>query len=109
VNNLYSNDGLGRAYGLEVLLRHEVTRNFFGWVAYTLSKSEERTSGTPQGYINGQYDQTHILTILGSYKLPFGFELGARFRYVTGNPITPVIHTADMYSVDADSYQRQIG
>lgn len=109
VNNLYSNDGLGRAYGLEVLLRHEVTRNFFGWLAYTFSRSEERISGTGNPYVLGQYDQTHILTLLGSYKLPWGFEVGARFRYVTGNPITPVVHTADLYSVDGDSYGRQNG
>ncbi|HZI08182.1 MAG TPA: TonB-dependent receptor plug domain-containing protein, partial [Archangium sp.] len=32
----YSNRGLGRAYGVEVLLRHAVTRDFFGWLAYTL-------------------------------------------------------------------------
>ncbi len=107
--SLYSNNGLGRAYGLEVLLRHEVTKNFFGWVAYTLSRSEVRVAGSGKPYELGQYDQTHILTVLGSYKLPWGFELGARFRYVTGNPITPVMHTADLYEVDANTYRRDNG
>ena len=37
-----SNDGLGRAYGLELLLRHEVTEKFFGSLAYTLNRSEAR-------------------------------------------------------------------
>ena len=29
--------------------------------------------------------------LLGSYKLPRGFQVGLRFRYVTGNPYTPVV------------------
>src|SRR5207248_5255138 len=37
-----SNDGAGRVYGAELLLRHDLAHNFFGWVAYTLSRSERR-------------------------------------------------------------------
>ena len=32
-----------------------------------------------------------MLTLIGSYQLPAGFEVGARFRYATGNPFTPVL------------------
>jgi len=35
------------------------------------------------------FDQTHILTLLGSYRLGRGWELGARFRLVSGNLYTP--------------------
>src|SRR5581483_5504023 len=38
----YTNAGIGRAYGLEVLLRHRPSRRFFGWIAYTLARSEIR-------------------------------------------------------------------
>ena len=38
-----------------------------------------------------RFDQTHILTVLGTYKLPRGFQVGARYRYVTGNPTTPIV------------------
>jgi hypothetical protein len=34
-------------------------------------------------------DQTHILTALGSYTLGRGWEVGLRFRYVSGNLYTP--------------------
>ncbi len=37
------------------------------------------------------FDQTHVLTAIASYKLGAGWEVGARFRYATGNPQTPVI------------------
>ena len=100
----YGNDGLGRAYGLELLVRHEVTRDFFGWLAYTLNRSEARTAGSDEGYVVTSYDETHILTAVASYRLPLGFELGARFRYVTGRPYTPVDHPFDLYGVDGNRY-----
>jgi len=99
----YANAGLGRAYGLEVLLRHDVTKEFFGWLAYTLNRSEARREGETT-YLLTRYDQTHILTVVGSYRLPLGFELGARFRYVTGNPRTPLTHPSDLYQVDGNTY-----
>ena len=36
-----------------------------------------------------QYDETHILTVLGSYRLGRGWEFGARFRLSSGNMYTP--------------------
>ena len=36
----YSSLGYGRAYGAEILLRRKLTKNFFGWVAYSLSRFE---------------------------------------------------------------------
>jgi TonB family protein len=100
---MYENIGLGRAYGLEVLLRHDVTKNFFGWVAYTLNRAESKNVGQADYTLNS-YDETHILTVVGSYRLPLGFEVGARFRYVTGNPSTPLVHNYDLYNSDTDSY-----
>lgn len=103
-----SNDGAGRAYGLEVLLRHEVSKYFFGWIAYTFSRSEETRKGADKYWLSGT-DQTHILTFVGSLRLPFGFEFGARFRLVSGNPVTPLLHEADIYAVDGNRFYRQSG
>ncbi len=104
-----SNRGLGRAYGMEVMLRHEVSKNFFGWVAYTLNRSEERVVDSGVDYVVSTFDQTHILTIVGSYKLPFGFEIGARFRYVTGRPKSALMHDYDIYQADSNGYSGQFG
>ncbi|MFZ5468487.1 MAG: TonB family protein [Myxococcota bacterium] len=103
-----SNDLLGRAFGLEALLRHDVTKHFFGWIAYTLNRSEERRVGAFD-YRLTENDQTHILTAVGSYRLPFGFEVGARFRYVTGRPKTPLAHQADLYNADSNSFAATVG
>ncbi|MFO0572591.1 MAG: TonB-dependent receptor [Polyangia bacterium] len=90
--SIYSNDGLGRTLGADFLIRQRLWRGLFGWVAYTVSRSERR-DGPGQPWRPFQFDQTHILTLIVSYKLPWtrlGIEVGVRFRYVTGNPSTPV-------------------
>jgi TonB family protein len=84
------NDGLGRVYGGQLLVRQELWKNFWGWISYTVSRSERRDHPDDPWQIY-TFDQTHILTIIASYKLPRGFQLGLRFRYVTGNPYTPYV------------------
>jgi TonB family protein len=37
----YTPDGRGRSYGMELILKHEFTDRFYGWLAYTLSRSEQ--------------------------------------------------------------------
>jgi hypothetical protein len=73
------------------LIRYKPDKRFFGWIAYTLSRS---TRTDPPYYIEElyEYDQTHILTVLGSYKLGRGWEFGARFRLVSGNLYTPSLY-----------------
>ncbi len=97
----YTNDGVGRVIGAEVLLRHELGRRFFGWVSYSISKSERR-DGPGLAFRPFQLDQTHVLSLVGSWKLPWRMEAGFRFRFVTGNPETPVV--GSIYDADADVY-----
>jgi TonB family protein len=84
-----NNAGKGRVWGMEVSLRHEFANNFTGWLAYTLSRATRRDSGEQDRLFD--FDQTHILTVVGSYLLPRNWQLGGRFRLVTGNPHTPVV------------------
>ncbi len=97
----YQNNGSGRVYGSEFLLRYKPEGRFFGWVAYTLSRSERRDAGGDALY-TFDYDQTHILTALGSYKLGRGWQAGLRFRYVSGTPYTPEL--GGVMDYDAGSY-----
>jgi TonB family protein len=99
----YDNGGKGRAYGLETVVKHELTKRFTGWLAYTLMRSERMDSGTNYWRLF-QYDQTHILTVIGTYQLPRNWQVGARFRYVTGDPTTPVNNAAFNSSVGGDNY-----
>ena len=85
----FQNIGEGRVYGVEFLARHEVTKAFYAWVAYTLSRSEQRLPG--EDYEVTNFDQTHILNAVASYKFGAGWEAGLRFRLVSGNVTTPVV------------------
>jgi len=95
------NSGEGRAFGVESLLRYQGSDRFFGWVAYTISRSERRDSDTAS-WQSFQADQTHILTALGSYALGRGWRMGGRFRLVSGNLYTPT--TGGAYNATVGTY-----
>ena len=82
--------GIGRSYGGQLLVRLSQIGPFFGWVSYTLMRSE-RKDAPELPWRLFDYDQTHVLTALGSVDLGAGFELGLRVRYATGVPRTPVV------------------
>jgi len=102
----YDNNGQGTVYGLELVARHEFANNFTGWLAYTLSKATRRDSGATQDRLF-DFDQTHILTLIGSYLLPRNWQVGARFRLVSGSPTTPV--TGAVFNSNQDQYQATYG
>jgi len=101
-----TNQGQGRSYGAQFLLRRELAKGFFGWVAYTILRAERRDAGQSE-YRLFDYDQTHVLTALASYDLGKGFDIGVRGRYATGYPRTPVI--GSYYDLRTASYQPQLG
>jgi len=82
--------GIGLSRGVQALVRKQLAKRFFGWVTYTLSQSERAPSAQAPYYTYG-FDQTHVLSAVASLDLGRGFEVGARFRYATGYPRTPVI------------------
>ena len=102
----YVNDGVATSFGLELLLKHEVTRNFYGWLAYTLSRSTERTE-EDEDPVRFLFDQTHLLTVVASYRFGSGWEAGMRFRLASGRPETPVLN--GIYDSDADGYLQRLG
>ncbi len=81
--------GIGRSYGTQFLLRQQQVGRFFGWVSYSILRSE-RKDGPGLAWRLFDYDQSHVFTALGSYDLGAGFEVGLRFRFATGYPRTPV-------------------
>ncbi len=88
-------NGEARAYGLEILLRKNSGR-FNGWLAYTLSKSEQRTQGRTTeelGINNGNwyrtpYDKLHDISFIGSFELNKKWDFNANFLFQTGQPTT---------------------
>lgn len=129
VSQIYDNDGNGRTYGVEILLRHLATPDgmFYGWIAYTLSRSliqdrahaqvaaadapdgggfnGARAGGSQTDWYLSPFDQTHILTVVGQWTLPWGLEAGFRFRLTSGNPFTPLDQGVAYLDTDAGAYR----
>ena len=89
--------GVGRIYGAEFAAQirptegeGEGSRRWFGYLSYTLSRSERR-DGPGEPWRLFDFDQTHILTLSFIYRFPRRWEIGGTFRLVSGNPQTPVV------------------
>jgi hypothetical protein len=96
-----ANTGTGFVVGGELLARQSLAGFGYGWLSYTLMRSERRDRpGAPLRLFD--FDQTHVLTVALHKNLPRGWAIGLRFRYVTGNPYTPA--RGGYYVSDADSY-----
>ena len=98
-------DGVGRSYGGQLLVRQELFKGFFGWVTYSVSRSERRDH-LDRAYRLFDYDQTHVLGVVASYDYK-GWVAGVRFRYTSGVPRTPVIGA--YYDSRGDQYQPIFG
>ncbi|WP_338873712.1 TonB-dependent receptor domain-containing protein [Myxococcus stipitatus] len=95
--NLPDFSSRGLAYGLELLVRHPLGDNWFGWVSYTLQRSVRRTrfyrydvEGNAQGEsvanLPFAFDQTHVLNLVLSYKFANSVSLGGVLHFNTGRP-----------------------
>ena len=98
--------GIGRSYGTQFLLRQQKLGRFFGWISYSILRSERRDA-PDLAWRLFDYDQSHVFTAVGSYDLGHGFEVGLRFRFATGYPRTPVVGA--YYSAVTDTYEPVFG
>jgi len=112
-------NGQARAYGLEILFRKNAGR-FKGWLAYTLSRSEQRTPGRDLGLDTGRsdletginlgewystpYDKTHDLAVYGSFDLNDKWNFNANFIFQTGQPTNYPIGQFEFEGVNVPYY-----
>jgi hypothetical protein len=97
-------NGDARAGGVQIFVRRALGEGFFAWASYTLSRSERRYQGEP--WRLSDFDEPHVLTLIASKELgPWTF--GARFRYASGLPRTPVVGA--YYDARADAYDPLFG
>jgi hypothetical protein len=101
----FVNDGRGRVLGLELSGGYRADSGSRLSATYTLSRSERQDRN--DAYRLFDYDQTHVLGLMGSLALGYGFSLGARFRVVTGNPSTRV--AGSVFDAGAGVYQPVYG
>ncbi|MHB8876138.1 MAG: TonB-dependent receptor domain-containing protein [Myxococcaceae bacterium] len=89
----------GYAYGVELMVRHPLGGNWFGWLSYSLSHSARyarferydqfgEVLGTDTRYVPFAFDQTHIANAVLSYKLGSHWTVGTVLHFNTGRPET---------------------
>lgn len=90
-----TSDGKGRAYGMELLIRHTDFYGFNFILSYTLVRSE--FTDKKGKYIPSAWDNKHIVNITGTRKFRGNWDVGFKWRLVGGAPYTP-------YDLETSSY-----
>ena len=104
----------GRAYGLELLLRRQSKTGVFGWVSYTLSRSERQRAvqdprdpsnpnATILAWVPYDFDRTHLVNVVAGLPLRRNWDVGLRLQYQSGRPVTT---TAGYNTATGDGYFR---
>ncbi len=80
--------GRGWSYGAELLVRKKYGQ-FTGWVAYTLSKTEEQFDQINNGQaFPARQDRTHDISVVAIYDYSSTWNFSATWVYNTGNAVT---------------------
>ena len=104
-------NGKARAYGLEILVKKNQGK-LKGWLAYTLSKSEQLTAGrtlNEPGINNGEwyntpYDKTHDFSINASYELNKKWKFNTNFVFQTGQPTNYPVGQYEVQNLNVPIY-----
>src|SRR5262249_35746009 len=63
----FANNGHKYSYGLEILLKRQISPHFFGWLSYTFSRSKYRDAAD-EPWQPTAFDQPHVLNAIASWK-----------------------------------------
>ncbi len=89
---------LGRSYGLEIMLRRQAKSGVYGWISYTLSRSERERDGEWALY---DFDRAQLFNMVIGIPLARNWDLGFRVQYESGEPATT---TAGYNTARANGY-----
>ena len=79
-------EGEGDVRGFEVFVQQRLLDRWYGLASYSYSRSERRD--LVHGTFDDEWDTPHVLTLLGGVRPGRGFEVSARWRYLSGRPYT---------------------
>lgn len=97
LDDRFSGNRWGRAYGLEVMVRLPQQGRLFGWLSYALMRSErmrrfalytadQREVTDTTAMVPFAFDQAHSLNLVVGYQLPWAIKVSAAFHLNTGRP-----------------------
>lgn len=94
-NTPVSSNGVGKSYGIELLLQQKLYKGFYGIASGTIFKSEFENSN--QQLTPSSWDTRYIVSLTAGKKLKRNFEIGARWRLTGGAPYTPIDTVVSSY------------
>jgi len=86
----YTNNGEGHAYGLDTLIRKDLSDKFSGWASISLSSAKRKDKRTGETFVF-EYDQPINVSLVAQYKLNNKWSFGSKLWVHSGAPVTPVI------------------
>ena len=111
----------GQSYGLEFLLRSPAKGRFFGWISYSLMRSERLRTfpvfgenvdevTVKQAYVPFAFDQTHTLNVVAGYQLGNGWKVSGTVHLNSGHPETGEVssRTNSLINVDGEQTWRPV-
>lgn len=95
-NELLVSSALGRAYGVEALVRWNIPDHLNVTGSLTWYRSEYRAD-RHSSYVPSSWDNRVILNMSGTYDLPRQWSIGARLSCIGGAPYTPYDEVQSSY------------
>jgi hypothetical protein len=86
----YSNGAEGSAYGVEFLVRKDLTDRWYGWAALSLSKSD-RTNTVTGETVKFEHDKPILFNLVGTHLIGKHWSVGFRWTYQSGGHYTPIV------------------
>jgi len=99
----YTNDADGDAYGFELFLNKSFSEGWYGWVSAAYSETRRRNKLTGEDF-KYNYDQPWIVNLVSNHELNQDWTLGFKWRYQSGQLITPVVSAAQTNIDNPDKY-----
>jgi hypothetical protein len=86
----YSNGAEGRAYGVEFLLRKDLTDHWYGWASLSLSESDRTNTATAET-VRFEHDKPILFNLVGNRRVGDFWTVGFTWNYQSGGRYTPVV------------------
>lgn len=95
----YTNDAEGEAWGFEFFTNKTLSDDWYGWLSIAYSETKRKNLITGESF-KYAYDQPWIVNLVSNYQLNQHWQIGFKWRYQSGQLITPIIGAEDANDTD---------
>lgn len=95
----YTNDADGEAWGFEFFTNKTLADDWYGWLSIAYSETKRKNLITGESF-KYDYDQPWIVNLVSNYQLNQDWQIGLKWRYQSGQLITPIIGAEDANDTD---------